>query len=137
MYHFRPFETRIAPTGQKVLIFDPKLYAFAAYNPDGKIARWGPAVGGKPGLETPEGTYEVYAKGDAKCRSTQYPEGCSGMACSAMPYCMTFHQGYALHAGHLPGRHASHGCVRLFYDDAKWLNEEFVEIGTKVIIKAY
>ena len=54
-----------------------------------------------------------------------------------MPYCMFFHEGYALHGGTLPGHHASHGCLRLYTEDAEWLNEMFVTAGiggTEVII---
>ena len=61
-----------------------------------------------------------------------------------MPYCMFFHKGFALHGSDdIPGYRASHGCVRMFTRDAKWLNEEFVEIssernnflGTKVVVR--
>ncbi len=61
-----------------------------------------------------------------------------------MPYCMYFHKGFALHGSDdIPGYRASHGCVRMFIEDAKWLNQEFVEvgndktqlIGTKVVIR--
>jgi lipoprotein-anchoring transpeptidase ErfK/SrfK len=46
--------------------------------------------------------------------------------------------GYAFHGSpKVPGQNASHGCVRIFTDDAKWLNENFVEIGTTVIINPY
>ena len=59
-----------------------------------------------------------------------------------MPYCMHFWRGIALHGSEeVPGYSASHGCVRLFIQDARWLNEEFVDlpgaggkIGTRVII---
>lgn len=54
-----------------------------------------------------------------------------------MPYCMFFHGGYALHGSYkVPGYDDSHGCIRLFIDDARWLNEEFVKIGiTKIVIQ--
>ena len=60
-----------------------------------------------------------------------------------MPYCMFFHTGFALHGSYeVPGYNASHGCVRLYKEDAKWLNEEFVELpafendkGTTVIVQ--
>lgn len=61
-----------------------------------------------------------------------------------MPYCMYFHKGLALHGSDdIPGYRASHGCVRMFTRDAKWLNEEWVEasnernhfMGTKVVIR--
>lgn len=61
-----------------------------------------------------------------------------------MPYCMFFHGGYALHASPVvPGHHDSHGCVRLFLEDAKWLNEEFIELssdtqkGTTIVVNPY
>jgi lipoprotein-anchoring transpeptidase ErfK/SrfK len=39
---------------------------------------------------------------------------------------MFFHRGYALHGSYdVPGYNASHGCVRMFVKDAKWLNQEF------------
>ena len=61
-----------------------------------------------------------------------------------MPYCMHFFRGYALHGSEVvPGFRDSHGCVRLFIEDAKWLNEEFIIvpraggiIGTRVIVNA-
>jgi len=35
-----------------------------------------------------------------------------------------------MHGSTLPGYHASHGCIRMFEDDAHWLNKEFTEKGT-------
>ena len=52
---------------------------------------------------------------------------------------MFFYGGYALHASPVvPGYNDSHGCIRLFYEDAKWLNKQFIETGenkTSVIIR--
>ncbi len=134
---FSPFPDRVKPFWEKVVIFDPRLYAFAAYDEQGRLVKWGPAVGGRPGLETPAGEYRIVGKRGAGCRSRKYPAGCTGSGCSPMPYCMYFGDGFAFHGGPLPGRHASHGCVRLFKDDAMWLNLEFVEEGTRVIIRPY
>ena len=65
----------------------------------------------------------IYNKGGAGCASSKFPVGRGG---APMPYCMFFHGGYALHGSYeVPGYHASHGCIRLFVDDAAWLNEEF------------
>ena len=54
---------------------------------------------------------------------------------------MHFFMGFALHGSDIvPGYPASHGCVRLFTEDARWLNEDFVETaeegsaGTRVVI---
>jgi hypothetical protein len=134
---FSPFPKKIDPPGERTIIFDPKVLAFAAYDAEGKLARWGPAVGGRAGLDTRAGEYRIVSKGGPDCRSHVYPEGCRGRACSPMPFCMDFNKGAAFHAGDLPGRHESHGCVRLFYDDAKWLNREFAEVGVRVIIRPY
>ena len=55
-----------------------------------------------------------------------------------MPYCMYFFQGYTIHAGYeVPTYNASHGCVRVFSSAAKWLNEQFMTVGTKVIVLSY
>ena len=58
-----------------------------------------------------------------------------------MPYCMHFFRGYALHGSRtVPGYADSHGCVRMFIEDARWLNEEFIDVpgegyqGTRVIV---
>jgi lipoprotein-anchoring transpeptidase ErfK/SrfK len=55
---------------------------------------------------------------------------------------MFFHGGYAFHGSNeIPGYNASHGCVRIFSEDARWLNQEFIDLpeegGTKVIIQEY
>jgi uncharacterized protein YcbK (DUF882 family) len=59
---------------------------------------------------------------------------------------MFFAPYYALHGSpQVPGFNASHGCVRLFSEDARWLNENFAQapdsrnsiLGTKVIVLAY
>jgi lipoprotein-anchoring transpeptidase ErfK/SrfK len=40
----------------------------------------------------------------------------------------------------VPGYRASHGCVRMFNEDAQWLNKEFITLpgggkrGTRVIV---
>ena len=49
-----------------------------------------------------------------------------------MPFCMHFYRGYAFHgATAVPGYRASHGCIRLFIEDARWLNNEFIDVGAK------
>ena len=55
-----------------------------------------------------------------------------------MPYCMYFFQGYTIHAGYeVPAYNSSHGCVRVLPSAAKWLNEQFITIGTRVIVLSY
>jgi len=144
------FSSQRAATGQKVLIFDPSIQAWAAYDEEGNLIRTGHGSGGKDWCadvgsrcRTPAGKYAVYDKRDAGCFSRKFPVGVGG---APMPYCMFFHGGYAFHASNdVPNYHASHGCVRLFYQDARWLNLNFVDLpnkadgtrGTQVIILPY
>ena len=55
-----------------------------------------------------------------------------------MPYCMYFFQGFTIHAGYeVPPYNASHGCVRVLPSAAKWLSEQFIDIGTRVVVLSY
>jgi len=141
---FSPFPIQIETPTEKMLVFDPALLAWAAYDPTGNLVRWGPAAGGKDycpdigrSCRTKTGTFRIIRIKGPDYRSGRYPVGCSGSRCARMPFAMFFQDNYAFHAGDLPGYNASHGCVRLFYSDAKWLNQEFVQIGTKVVIFPY
>ena len=145
-----PFPKYIKATKEKLIIVEPSALAWGAYDEDGRLRHWGPMSGGKAycsdigrNCRTILGNFAVYRKDDAKCFSKAFPVGRGG---AKMPYCMFFKGGYALHASdEVPGYHASHGCVRIFLNDAKWLNEQFIEtpsadnnfVGTKVIINPY
>jgi hypothetical protein len=142
-FDYSPFPYQIE-SGEKMIIWDPSLLAYGAYDQNGTLVRWGPGVGGKDKCSdigrsclTRPGEFHIIRKEGLNFRSGRYPLGCSGSKCAPMPYSMFFEDNYALHSGNLPGANASHGCVRLFYSDAAWLNQNFVEIGTKVIIKPY
>lgn len=128
---FSPYPKETDSLNEKFLIFDPKLLAWAAYDAEGKLVRWGPASGGKPGYHTPAREFRIFKKAGPKCRSSKYD--------APMPWAMFFHKaGYAFHGSpNVPGKNASHGCVRLFNEDAEWLNKNFIEVGTKVIIRPY
>jgi len=137
-----PFPRRIEPRGRNVLLINLRLQAFGAYDGYGRLLHWGPVSGGKgwcPDVGrrcgTPRGTFRINSKGGAGCVSTKYPVGRGG---APMPYCMFFYGGYAMHGSFLPGYHASHGCIRMFTEDAKWLNRHFVRRGrggTIVIVR--
>lgn len=81
---------------------------------------------GKPGHETPTGTFVVLQK-DADHKSSTYND-------APMPFMnrLTW-SGIALHAGNLPGYPASHGCVRLPREFSEKLFE-VTHLGTPVII---
>jgi hypothetical protein len=142
---FSPFPPHIQGHGEKLLIFDPSLLAWAAYDAEGTLLRWGPAAGGKsycPDVRrsclTPVGTFQVNFKGGRYYRSHKYPLGCQGGGCAPMPWFVEFAEGAGFHHSRtVPGMHASHGCVRLFAEDAEWIHQEFAEIGTKVRVRPY
>lgn len=125
---------------RETVIIDLSDQAFAAYDTNGTQVYWGPVSGGKgfcpdtmSYCRTITGTYKVERKQGPECVSSKFPLETFGGA--PMPYCMHFYRGFAMHGSTLPGRHASHGCVRLMHGDAKWLNEQFTKIGTTVIVR--
>jgi lipoprotein-anchoring transpeptidase ErfK/SrfK len=98
---------------------------FGAYE-KGVLVFWGPVSSGRKGYETPEGNFRVSWKAK-KVVSKKYN--------SEMPYAINFSDdGYFLHEQALPGRPASHGCVRLLKKDAmrlyEWLQKgDLVSLG--------
>ncbi len=135
-------ETRPA-TGKKVFVFDPKATAWAAYDAEGHLVKTGSASGGRDYCEdvghpcrTVTGTFQVYSKKGEECTSSVYPIETNGGA--RMPYCMHFYQGYSIHAAYdVPNYNASHGCIRVLPGAARWLNQDFMNVGTTVIVKPY
>lgn len=142
-----PFSHQINDSERQIIIDQDKL-AWAAYNETGELVNWGPVASGRDkcsdsnnSCRTLTGVYRIFSKEDSNCKSDVFPIGRGG---AKMPYCMYFHKGFALHgADDIPGYRASHGCVRMFTQDAKWLNLHFVEIsdagnqhmGTKVVVR--
>ncbi len=130
-------------TGKKVFVFDPKATAWAAYDAQGHRVETGSASGGKDycedvgrGCHTVTGTFKVYSKKGPECTSNEFPVETHGGA--KMPYCMHFHGGYSIHAAYeVPNYNASHGCIRVLPGAAKWLNENFIDVGTTVEVKPY
>ena len=139
----RYFPLKIAATGNRQFVFDPKASAWAAYDENGNRVLTGSASGGKNFCEdvgkpcrTVTGTFHVYNKRGAECKSGEYPVETFGGA--KMPYCMYFYRGFTIHAAYeVPPYNSSHGCVRVLPSAAKWLNEQFITIGTKVTVLSY
>jgi len=142
-----PFPLKIKKPNEKLIIVDQNLLAFAAYDPEGNLVHWGPISSGKNycgdigrSCRTITGVYFVFNKKGYECRSNVFPIGRGG---SHMPYCMFFYKGYALHGSkEVYGFRDSHGCIRLFTRDAKWLNEDFIDViensgdmGTKIMVQ--
>lgn len=149
IYDVSPFPRYVEPDGEKTIYVSQKQLAWGAYDEKGELLWWGPLSSGSghcKGLDgtciTPAGSFRVIRKQDIACISTAFPMRINGENGGAeMPYCMHFFRGYALHGSDtVPGYRASHGCVRIFVEDARWLNEEFIELpgdgakGTRVVV---
>ena len=135
-----PMPASIPAPGVKTIVVNQTELAWGAYNAQGELVKWGPSSSGKAfcpdtghACRTVHGEFTFGTKKGADCFSSLFPLGKGG---AKMPYCMFFHGGYALHGSYeVPGYNASHGCVRLFIQDAEWLNHEFVDLGsTRVIV---
>lgn len=134
-----PFPAYRQTNGRKLILVSLTSQAFGAYNANGQLVHWGPVSGGKGycpdvggSCNTATGHFKIFRKQGPECISSKFPVETDGGA--PMPYCMHFNGGYALHGSTLPGYHASHGCVRLFFEDAQWLNQSFATIGTPVVV---
>ena len=136
-------------TGKKLFIFDPKALAWAAYDARGRRVMTGAASGGMnfcqdigQACRTVTGSFSVYDKQGADCKSHEFPVATAANGNheggAKMPYCMHFYQGYAIHAAYeVPNFNSSHGCIRVLPGAAKWLNENFIDIGTTVLVLPY
>jgi hypothetical protein len=88
-----------------------------------------PVSTGRPGYETPAGIYKILGK-EREHRSNLYDD-------APMPYMQRLTwDGIALHAGILPGRPSSHGCIRLPASFAASLFEVTSRDSTVVVTDA-
>jgi hypothetical protein len=131
-------------TTQKVIVVDPNLFAWGAYNAQGDLVKGGIATAGADycpdegaPCRTTTGTFHVTAMRGEDCKSHQYPVGKGG---ALMPYCIFFHGGESLHGSPdhmLVEQNISHGCIHIRIPDAEWLQSDFANVGTKVVIMPY
>jgi len=133
--------------GSKMVLVDPNQHVWGAYGADGHLIRAGIATAGSPvcppdavgefDCRTNSGTFHITSMRGADCISKKYPEPKGG---GLMPYCMYFNGGQALHGSPdniVMEDNLSHGCVRMRIPDAEWLQNNFANIGTKVVVEPY
>lgn len=100
------------------------------YVEDERILIAGPLSSGAPEHPTPSGDFSVLSKQKNK-RSGSYTNYFDQP--TPMPYALQFRGPYYIHEGYLPGHAASHGCVRLAYEDAVLLYSR-IRVGDPVRI---
>lgn len=128
--------------GQKIILIDPKVHAWGAYDCNGNLIKAGLAAcgadwnkeTGKP-CHTSVGTFHIVSLQNADCVSSIYPKPHGG---GPMPYAMFFHGNIAIHGSpELMDDNISHGCVRISVSDAEWLRYNFAHVGTTVVVEPY
>lgn len=133
--------------GRKMIVVDPRVHTWGAYDKTGKLVKAGIATSGgiecppddpdEPSCRTTPGTFRIFSLGDEGCYSKVYPRPEGG---GLMPYCMYFNGGQALHGSPdvaIVEANVSHGCVRMRIPDAAWVRFNFAEIGTTVKVLPY
>lgn len=130
--------------GEKVVLVDPRVHAWGAYDAEGNLVHSGLATAGsnwcadlgRP-CRTKVGSFRIFSLGSPECKSSRFPIPRGG---APMPYCMFFNGNEALHGsprGEVVEANISHGCVRMEVEDAEWLRNQFASIGTKVVVRPY
>ncbi len=109
-----PLQLEVARTIPKLVLVSRRVQAFGAYE-SGRLVRWGPTSTGKKSTPTPAGLYHT----NWKAKETRSSVNQSWI----LPWCFNLDNfsGVSFHKFDLPGYPASHGCVRLLEEDAKWI----------------
>src|SRR5262245_55616976 len=122
----RPIEIQSRSAGEPIMaIVSLRSQRITVYDGKGWILR-APVSSGSKGRETPAGIFSVIQKVEEHY-SNLYDD-------AFMPHMQRITwSGIALHGGVLPGRPASHGCIRLPFDFAAQLFE-VTKMGIRVIV---
>lgn len=103
-----------------------------AYVEGDRVVASGSISSGSAEHPTPTGSFRVLSKEKDK-RSGSYTNYFDQN--TPMPYALQFHGPYFVHEGWLPGHADSHGCVRLRYEDARFLFSR-MKVGDEVVVTA-
>lgn len=125
----------VRPLSMKVNLDSQRVYIYDAKN---QLVKEFVCSSGESGYDTPKGTYTIKERGYS-FYSSKYKEGAY--------YWVQFMGNYLFHSVPFDknqvietaevqklGQKASHGCVRLAIDDAKWIYDN-IPRGTSVVIK--
>lgn len=141
LLYYSPFPQKIQllDTVNKALMVSYPLQAVAAYE-QGHLVRWAPTSLGKKSTPTPTGLFFT----NWKSKETKSTDDSTWIL--KWYFNLENMRGVSMHQYELPGVPASHACIRLLQEDAKWmyywaeqwrLNKEGTKIdtnGTPVII---
>ena len=115
---------------EKTVLISGRIQAFALYE-NGNLLEWGPVSTGKQSTGTPAGLY--YGNYKAKRKVSTIDKSW------IMPYYFNFmnFEGIGTHEYTLPGYPASHGCVRMYREDAKFIYDwaDMWELESDVIVQ--
>ncbi len=109
-----PLDSSWASSHPKALIVHQPSQVFGAYE-HGRLVHWGPISSGREKYPTPSGLFHLNWRSPGRS-STMDPDW-------YMRWYFNFQndRGLAFHQLELPGRPASHACVRLLERDARWI----------------
>lgn len=101
-YHWSPGQASEGPVEIVIGLAEQRAYVFRA----GELIGASTISSGRKGFESPIGRFQILEK-KRMHRSNRYDD-------APMPWMQRLNwYGVALHAGEIPGRPASHGCIRL------------------------
>jgi len=139
-------EAQLAPVSQEVIPLPPDPATLPAadarelkillgdrrfeYYEDERLVWSGKVSAGVAEHPTPRGEFRVTAK-DIDKRSGSYTNYFNWP--TPMPYALQFLGPYWVHEGYVPNENASHGCVRLRHDDAKFVYAR-MQVGDAVTV---
>lgn len=109
-----PRQLDIAKDVKKLVLFSYPIQAYAAYE-NGNLVKWGPSSMGKRAAKTKTGLMFTNWKKELAISTVD--------SSWKLPYNFNIHNtlGIGWHQYDLPGYPASHSCLRLLMDDAKWM----------------
>lgn len=116
----------------KTVLISQRVQAFALYEGN-RLIKWGPVSSGKLSTPTPNGLH--YGNYKAKRKISTVNESW------ILPYYFNFmnFEGVGVHQYLLPGFAASHACVRLYMEDARyiyeWADQWKLDPTEKIVIK--